>query len=423
RGLLRCFSQSSSVISSPNDATTDLKLLFPSDSFMRKSIRRPSHREKLSSLISELQMFSEFFGRESLPKFDDSIWSTYFSIWSAEERCDFLNDLRLQQKNRVSRSIIADEDKANDGEVVYAARSYNFIELRGQDFRRVIDRVYGNRLLSLERCNEMLPKLVIDCRFLAEFSATVQSAFARQIQALHDSNWTSRIPFNISLVNFRPDGQLDGIVKIFMFRNVFRHLFFHYGPPSLATSFSAHPFAPTLTARSVLEACGVDSSDVMYISWRATRFIPETPPSNIRAVVVCASNDIQPWSSSVSAAQKEGINAYRLPIERYVRPTEKRKFFSLRKTSAILRSYFCGDNLDTAFNEVVESSPNQSHYNDSIERDLLQRYKNAIIMAAERSKEELSNNYSKKSNDFQKLLKKSVRTHRYTREERNKMRQ
>ncbi|VDM54883.1 unnamed protein product [Angiostrongylus costaricensis] len=187
----------------------------------------------------------------------------------------------------------------------------------------------------------------------------------RQIQALHDSNWTSRIPFAISLANFRPDGQLAEIVKIF------RHLFFHYGPSSLATSFSAHPFAPTLTARSVLEACGV--KNVMYISWRATRFIPETPPSNIRAVVVCASNDFQPWSSSVSAAQKEGINAYRLPIERYIRPTEKRKFFSLRETSSILRSYFCGDNLDTVISKVIGSLPNKSHhYSDSTERDLLQ---------------------------------------------------
>uniref|UniRef100_A0A0K0DKW3 SAM-dependent MTase TRM10-type domain-containing protein n=1 Tax=Angiostrongylus cantonensis TaxID=6313 RepID=A0A0K0DKW3_ANGCA len=303
RGLLRCFSQSSSVISSPNDATTDLKLLFPSDSFMRKSIRRPSHREKLSSLISELQV---------------SFLHTAFS------KCFHF----VSRKLGTCGALVG----ADDGEVVYAARSHNFIELRGQDFR-------SKRNIS--KCNEMLPKLVIDCRFLAEFSATVQSAFARQIQALHDSNWTSRIPFNISLVNFRPDGQLDGIVKILQ---IFQH------------------------------GCikQISAENVMYISWRATRFIPETPPSNIRAVVVCASNDIQPWSSSVSAAQKEGINAYRLPIERYVRPTEKRKFFSLRKTSAILRSYFCGDNLDTAFNEVVESSPNQSHYNDSIERDLLQ---------------------------------------------------
>ncbi|KAJ1361701.1 hypothetical protein KIN20_021026 [Parelaphostrongylus tenuis] len=226
RALRRCYSKSSSpviVASPPNDRTTtiDLKLFFPSDSFVKKFIRRPSHREKLSSLISELQIFAEFFGQDSLPKFDDSMWSTYFSIWSAEERCDFLNDLRLQRKSQVSSGTVADkekatvskQDKADNGEMSSPPDSNSFIELRGQDFRRDIDRMYGSRLLSLERSDEMLPKLVIDCRFLTEYSAAVQSAFARQIQALHDSNWTSRIPFNISIANFRPDSQLAEILK------------------------------------------------------------------------------------------------------------------------------------------------------------------------------------------------------------------
>ncbi|KAJ1361702.1 hypothetical protein KIN20_021027 [Parelaphostrongylus tenuis] len=186
---------------------------------------------------------------------------------------------------------------------------------------------------------------------------------------------------------------------------------------------SPHPFAPILTTKSVLEACGVNSSDVMYISWRSTRFIPEIPPSNVRAVVVCASNDYQPWSSSISAAQKDGIETYRLPIERYVRPGERRKFFSLQGTSAILRSYFHGDNLDVAIKKVVESLPNNYYSSDSNERDLLQRYKNTIMMAAEKTKAESSSSYPKKLTDSRMLLKKSERTHRYTREERNKMRQ
>ncbi|VDN19364.1 unnamed protein product [Cylicostephanus goldi] len=30
---------------------------------------------------------------------------------------------------------------------------------------------------------------------------------------LHDSNWTSRLPFDITLANFRPDSRLAEIVK------------------------------------------------------------------------------------------------------------------------------------------------------------------------------------------------------------------
>uniref|UniRef100_A0A183FP46 COesterase domain-containing protein n=1 Tax=Heligmosomoides polygyrus TaxID=6339 RepID=A0A183FP46_HELPZ len=142
---------------------------------------------------------------------------------------------------------------------------------------------------------------------------------SRQIQALHDNNWVSRQPFSISLANFRPDNQLAEIVK--------RHFLFHYGPPSSPSLFSRHPFAPVLTSKSVREV----SENIMYISWRATQFLPEVPVPNTRAVVLCASNDFQPWSSSISAAQKDSIKAYRLPLEKHVR-------FSSRSNSSKKRA-------------------------------------------------------------------------------------
>ncbi|KJH48268.1 hypothetical protein DICVIV_05630 [Dictyocaulus viviparus] len=418
--LVRYFSKKISV--TPSDQTAvDLKSFLPSDSFMQKYIRRPSHREKLTSLVSELKVFSDIFGENSLPYFDDSMWSTYFSIWSMEERCDFLNYLRLRQKGVQSANDIANGEKASrytisvvsqqkrdNDEIVYAPGFNNFIELRGQDFR---NRIYGSRILSLERCDELLPTLIVDCRFLTEYSVVIQSKFVRQIEALHDSNWTSRIPFKITIANFRPDNQLAEIVK--------RHLFFHYGPPSVTTSFTPHPFAPTLTSR-----------DTMYISWRATKFLPEKPPANIRAAVLCASNDFQPWSSSISAAEKEGITTYRLPVERYIKFDVKKRVFSLREMSSILRSYFHGEDIGEAIRKAAEFLPTVTS-SDNEEEDLLKAllslsfifhydmYRDVIQLIDSKNAQKLR---SVSENRQSPPLIKKNRTHRYTREQRREMR-
>ncbi|KAK6058426.1 hypothetical protein COOONC_04003 [Cooperia oncophora] len=306
----------------------DVRNFLPSEAFLKQFVRRPSHRDKLTSLISELQIFLEMFGKDSLPEFTDSIWSTYFGTWSAEDRCQFLNQLRLERKNARKFSTTGEKEQASvsckylisvinqrredNGEMVYAPGFNALIELRGQEFRRTIDRLYGSRLLALQRCEEELPKLVIDCRFLTDFSVAIQSTFAK-------------------------------------------HLLFQYGPPSIDKPFSRHPFAPTLTAKGVEHASGSSPSDIMYISWRATQFLPDEPPPNVRAVVLCTSRDYQPWSSSVSAAQKDGITAYRLPLERYARFEFLSKHLPLNAASSILRSYFRGDDIGESIKTVVDS--------------------------------------------------------------------
>ncbi|EPB76450.1 hypothetical protein ANCCEY_04434 [Ancylostoma ceylanicum] len=305
-----------STVSTLSDESTALSKMMPSENFVKQFIKRPSHRDKLSSLVSEL-------------------------------------DISLINQRR-----------EENGEMVYAPGFHSLLELRGQEFREVIDNMYGSRLLSMRRCDENLPKLVVDCRFLSEFSVAVQSTFARQIQALHDGNWTSRQPFDISLANFRPDSQLAKIVK--------RHWFFHYGPPSAGTSFSPHAFAPTLTTKSVVDACSVDRSDVMYISWRARQFLPEDAPPNIRAVVLCASNDYQPWSSSVSAAQKDGITAYRIPVERHIRFEGHSKVLPLSTTSSILRYYFRGEDLGSAIRKSVFLPAKNSRLSEKEEREVFE---------------------------------------------------
>ncbi|VDM69927.1 unnamed protein product [Strongylus vulgaris] len=103
---------------------------------------------------------------------------------------------------------LLNKQKEDNGEMVYAPGFNSLVELHGQEFRKAIDHVYGSRIIAMKRCDESLPKLVVDCRFLSEFTT-----YVRQIQTLHDGNWTSRQPFDITVANFRPDSQLAEIVK------------------------------------------------------------------------------------------------------------------------------------------------------------------------------------------------------------------
>lgn len=43
----------------------------------------------------------------------------------------------------------------------------------------LIDCMYGCRLLAAERCDELPPRLIIDCRFLHQLSDSYQSRFLR----------------------------------------------------------------------------------------------------------------------------------------------------------------------------------------------------------------------------------------------------
>ncbi|VDL83711.1 unnamed protein product [Nippostrongylus brasiliensis] len=161
----------------------NLKSYLPSEDFLKQYVRRPSHRDKLTTLLSEVQTFLEMFGKDSLPEFDDSLWRTYFGTWSADDRCQLLNELRLERKN--------DERLADKPEKVQASEQ--------------IQSLHDSNWTSRLPFNISIVNFRPD-NHLAEIAK-------RQIQSLHDSNWTSRLPFNISIVNFRPDNHLAEIAK------------------------------------------------------------------------------------------------------------------------------------------------------------------------------------------------------------------
>ncbi|KAK6021872.1 hypothetical protein OSTOST_12448 [Ostertagia ostertagi] len=433
----------------------EVKSLLPSEAFLKQFVRRPSQRDKLTSLISELQIFLEMFGKDSLPEFTDSIWSTYFGTWSAEERCEFLNQLRLERKNALKTCASDEKEQASEsrkyprtskfyhtisvinqrkednGEMVYAPGFNTFIELRGQEFRapaRADPRFEEDMALNSKAFLKLLANAAllivcteVDCfhckgvmknypSSLLTVDFSLNSVYQCSQRLLNTTSSLMiatgtprlRLPANLSS-QFRPTANLTEILK--------RHLLFQYGPPSSESSFSRHPFAPTLTPK-----------DIMYISWRATQFIPDEPPPNVRAVVLCASKDYQPWSSSVSAAQQDGIQAYRLPLERYARFEGAAKYLPLKSASSVLRSYFRGDDIGESIRTAVDSQNKIARSTSKAELELFEQYKSVIQEAvAKAEKESLSTSRTKPNRSHSEPKKPKV--HRYTREERRKMRE
>ncbi|KHJ78437.1 hypothetical protein OESDEN_21942 [Oesophagostomum dentatum] len=118
----------------------------------------------------------------------------------------------------------------------------------------------------------------------------------------------------------------------------------------------------------------------MYISWRAKQFLPDIPPPNVRAVVLCASNDYQPWSSSVSAAEKDGLTAYRIPLERYVRFEKMSKVLPLSSTASILRAYFRGESICSAMQNSLVFPEKSSQARQKEEKELFEQDNSDVHM-------------------------------------------
>uniref|UniRef100_A0A1I7WZV6 SAM-dependent MTase TRM10-type domain-containing protein n=1 Tax=Heterorhabditis bacteriophora TaxID=37862 RepID=A0A1I7WZV6_HETBA len=374
----------------------------PSEKFLKKNVRNPLQRQTLMSLVLELQVFLEIFGPDSLPTLDDSMWNAFFKMYPVDERCEYLNKLRLDfsevqndKKDGHEKISLRNQMKYDNGEMVYAPGFHQLIDIRGQEFRKHIDRLYGSRLLSADVCFEHLPKLIVDCRFIRDFSVSMQWNYTKQIQAVHDNNWASRRPFRISIANFLPDTQLSDMIH-----------------------------------------------DIIYVSWRAPQFLPELPPSEVRAVVICASNDYQPWSSSISAAAKDQIPVYRMPIERYVKlGLNQRRVLPLNQMVSILRSYFLGEDIGAAIRQYVIPKPNISREKlvedramfdvrfikckiatnlllNCLELHEFQTFKSTLkeILMKQKTETPVKASNTKTEND-----RKPERIHKYTREERKEM--
>ncbi|CAI4230173.1 unnamed protein product [Auanema sp. JU1783] len=401
--LLRRFSQVENIRSIEKE--------LPSPDFLSKYIRKPSQKLLFSKIVLELQTFLRILGSSSLPEITDDVWTSLVSLPSFEQRTQFL--IMLKQNHSEQQDRIKDElEKPEIGS------SSNIYYSEGKEFRKRIDQYHSNSVLRLKRNEEDLPQLLVDCRFLNDFSLTTQTVFMTQIQKLYEANWTSRHPFNITIMNYTPDQQLSTVAQ--------RNLYFKYGPPSKDKNakFEPHMFAPKITSQSVKNVLPCDKSEAIYISWKARDVLP-SKPLNCKAVILCTSLDAQPCTSSYSLAIMEGIKSYRIPLEKHVLLKGSHRVLPLAQTSMVLRSYFLGDDLGQAIKDSFLHVKLSKRSRAKESEALIESYRSIV------EKLELEKNREQKKIEFlnspSKIgsYKPTARSynHRYSREERKNKKQ
>ncbi|KAE9551575.1 hypothetical protein FO519_005219 [Halicephalobus sp. NKZ332] len=268
-----------------------------------------------------------------------------------------LNESKTEQCNETMKyekgKFLEEKQRKYDaGEIMYGRGFYDYIDIRGKDFRKRLD--------------EKMPQLIFDCRFLLKNSERNICAFIKQIKTVYDYNWFNPNPFRMSIANLYMDDFVANLVK--------KNWHFAVGPPSTNSSTDLskvdenfdfdlaefedleeimsynsednterHIFAPRITSRgirSVLDP-GIKNEEVAFISKNATRYLGDDI-SKFKAFVICATRDdtTHPTTSPSVAAADDGFNSYRLPLEKYIKWEQGRKDISFARITNIMKDVY-----------------------------------------------------------------------------------
>uniref|UniRef100_A0A1I7YSS0 SAM-dependent MTase TRM10-type domain-containing protein n=1 Tax=Steinernema glaseri TaxID=37863 RepID=A0A1I7YSS0_9BILA len=424
-----------------------------------------SIQDKLAKLISELTLIYKL--SPTVPtKMSISQWQRYFGLKDVREREDFLYTLHfeeLNEKKRLQEMQESAEQKKKiseqqqvlheRGEMVYARRFHQLLDIRGPEFRKQIDAVYGSRLLQQEAMGEKMPQLIVDCQFFPNLSDKHLASYIRQIQSLHDRNWFHRRPFRITVANLIADPAAVRLMK--------RYWTFLYGPRARddlsmaemqdmnlldnveessddeeAALFKPHPMIPRISTRGVRDVLesGVKPEEVAYISSTSHKIL-DGPLDRFKAFVLCSTLDSKPWSSALHAAQTERLPAYRLPFDLYVKWRRGNKVLPHCNVAAILRDVYTGDKEwksaiianvpDYKLSPDENKAPTRKQDLNPAKVKRLEREERIaliekIMKDAGMRKMDISNSVSKQRNEA--IPRKAI-AHRYSREERNRRRE
>jgi len=429
--------------------------LVPSKEFLQ-SCARKGLNDKLSRLIAEIEVMQEL-SHEVPISMTDSQWLFLLNIRDIVEKEAFIRSIYYQELNQnkmgqCNESMNYEKGKFFEekqrrfdaGEIVYGRGFYEYIDIRGKDFRNLVDKVHGSRLIAQERVDEKMPQLIFDCRFLTKNSERSICAFIKQVKTVYDYNWFNPNPFRISIANLFMDDFVANLVK--------KNWYFAVGPPSTSLSMIEEPFsyfdladfedleeiipynsedkagrhifAPRITSRgirSVLDS-GVKNDEVAFISKNATRYLDEDI-TKFKAFVICTTrnDNTHQFISPSIAASDDGFNSYRLPFEKYVKWEQGRKDITFSRISNILKEVYLKElSWRDAFLKHV---PDWHFTKKEMEKPEIVETRRAREQKIKILKEAVQDLHFRKipfQRSEQKSTLKKPRVHRYSREERNR---
>uniref|UniRef100_A0AC34F0X2 SAM-dependent MTase TRM10-type domain-containing protein n=1 Tax=Panagrolaimus sp. ES5 TaxID=591445 RepID=A0AC34F0X2_9BILA len=435
--------------------------LMPSLEFLKEAQRR-GISERLSRIIAEIEVIKEF--SHELPLYlNDSQWDFLLHVRDFGEREEFLRNIyfseiskdRREQQNESEKfqnsKILAEKEKKfAAGEMVYGRGFYDYLDLRGTDFRRQINTLHGSRLIAQERIDEKMPQLIVDCRYLQRNSEKNIAKYVSQVKPLYDQNWFYPHPFRISICNLLMDDFVARLVRS-------KWAFALGASPKIAatmdTNFPSfgltefedleeimpmedseevvkHEFVPKITSKglkSVLDQ-NIAPEEVAVISKTATRYI-DGDITRFKAFVLHTTMEQNGvWQSPTTAASNDGFLAYRLPIEKYVKWHQGFKDLSLSVRAEILKLVYTGEaDWREAFLQKIPPKHLEKKQYQTPEQIMIEESRqNKVRVMKDAIKElhyrKMETSPPQKQQNYDPSQKR-VRHHRYSREERNRMRQ
>ncbi|VDN33122.1 unnamed protein product [Gongylonema pulchrum] len=272
----------------------------------------PSHRliKKLENKDMFLRLLLEMeflYGAEKrLPAhMTDGNWMKYMQMPSIIERCCYLCQLYESRKeleeNDEQKILWA---KESTGAKKPALNTLHYFER--EQFRRLTYEMFGSRLLARWRCNDSVPPLLVDCRYLSNLNFVTQTYIIKQIKDLVLENSLQRNPFPIVFVNYHSTSDIAlGIVNSWLRKRClpkYRQLIVDKNDDSQQQQQINH---------SVEE-------QIAYINPKSEHYLPG-PLQQYKAFVFCATPDTNYLNSSFKAARAEKLNSFRLPISQFVK--------------------------------------------------------------------------------------------------------
>ncbi|KAI6219649.1 SAM-dependent MTase TRM10-type domain-containing protein [Aphelenchoides besseyi] len=393
--------------------------VLPSQEFLEQL--NDKQRDKLAKIVVEMEAIYAF--NPELPQqLNSKQWDVLLKkTIRIEDREEYLRQIHSQQKhsqqiqieNERRQEMIADQKRRiKDGEMIYGRGFMEPMAIRGPDFRRLIDCYYGYKLLSRKRLEGGVPEFRVDCQNLRLLSTVWIQKALRDLQQLYNDNWTSREPLPIRFHSYFPDNEVAEIAK--------RSLTFLHGPRKREeedddSTFTPHPFSPIVTRKDILDDLPPDVTrdQVVYISTVAHQMLDREVLQRSKVFVLHAFPEHLLLHPNIKVLRqklmKEKVKVYRLPVDAEMKWERGYKSQWASVNAAILRQMLTSD---SSWQDAFRSHIPSWHFEEATQE------------AEQKFEYVVEPHWSAKAHapKIVKPKEKRVHKHRYSREERNRMR-
>ncbi|VDK68733.1 unnamed protein product [Litomosoides sigmodontis] len=295
-----------------------------------------SQQEQLSNIISEVELLSRCY--KYFPEhLSDVDWKMLLHCETQKQRFNRikfcrqkeLKELKSEMKHRLKISEKLETSKPTSGLAMFVGTTQR---RRIANQRRLMNHLHNVQL-------DPKPALLVDCRFLNELSPEALSQTFIQLSYLASENRDRRRPWPLYFFNFDVNDE-----RISEGRD--RYLSLVNSPRNLSLTISSSSYLDYFS-----------SEEIIYLSPHAESDLEEVEGSKVYIlggiVDRVKQHRLHPYATFL-AAKQDGVEARRLPIDRYIQWKSGSKSMTLLAVTSILYSVYesCGD-WEDAFRKYV----------------------------------------------------------------------